>query len=112
MDRLCKVEVIVSPERLVQIRGVLARVGVEGMTISQVRGIGRRAAARRRESGLAGSFVSDLKIEIVLEEGRVPSLLDEIVHTSRTPEGDGKIFVLHVEEAIRIRTRQRGYDAV
>ena len=77
-----------------------------------MRGIGRRAAARRREAGLAGSFVSDLKIEIVLEEGRVPSLLDEILHASRTPVGDGKIFVLPVQEAIAIRTRQRGYDAL
>jgi nitrogen regulatory protein P-II 1 len=103
LDRLTKVEVIVSPARLRQIQGVLARVGVEGMTISEARGSGPSSVGR---------LVPRLKIEIVLENGRVPSLLDEILHLSRTPAGDGRIFLLRLDEAIRIRTKERGFEAV
>ena len=103
MSRLTKLEVIVSPARLRQIQALLARVGVEGMTISEARGSGRSSVGR---------LVPRLKIEIVLENGRVPSLLDEILHLTPTPTGDGTIFLLGVDEAIRIRTRERGFEAV
>jgi nitrogen regulatory protein PII len=109
---LTLVEVLVSPARLRQIQSVLAHVGVEGMTTSEVRGFGRGAFARSRETSTATPFIPHLKIEIVLETGRVPLLVDEIRRSSRTPIGDGLIFILPVEEAIRIRTRERGGDAV
>jgi nitrogen regulatory protein P-II 1 len=111
-DHLSKVEVILGPERLGQIKGILAHVCVEGMTVSQVWGTGRRAAARRRGAGPGKALAPQLKIEIVLETPRVPSLVDEILRSSRTPVGDGKIFVQALDDAIRIRTQQHGYDAV
>ena len=108
---MSKVELILSADRLGQIQDAIAEVGVGGMTISEVGGFGRGSAGRRR-AGFKKAFAAQLKIEIVLETGRVPSLIDEIMRTSRTPVGDGKILVHSIADAIQIRTNRRGYDAV
>jgi nitrogen regulatory protein P-II 1 len=97
---LRKVEAIVGRESLDQIRNLLARVGVEGMTISDV--LDTRLPSELR-----------LKVEIVLEDGRAPALVEEIFRATRTGRvGDGQIFVLPVEDAVRIRTDERGWEAL
>ena len=110
-DQLSKVELILGADRLEQIQDAIAEVGVGGMTVSEVGGFGRGSAGRRR-FGFKKAFAAQLKIEIVLETGRVPSLIDQILRTSRTPVGDGKILVHSIGDAIQIRTNRRGYDAV
>jgi len=110
-DQLSKVEIILGAERLAQIQDAIADVGVGGMTVSEVGGIGRGSAGRRKARFKRG-FAVQLKIEIVLETGRVPSLIDQILRTSRTPVGDGKILIHPIDNAIQIRTNRRGYDAV
>ncbi|HVN40183.1 MAG TPA: P-II family nitrogen regulator [Myxococcota bacterium] len=108
---MSKVEIILGAERLAQIQDAIADVGVGGMTVSEVGGIGRGSAGRRKARFKRG-FAVQLKIEIVLETGRVPSLIDQILRTSRTPVGDGKILIHPIDNAIQIRTNRRGYDAV
>lgn len=108
---MSKVELILGAERLALIQDAIADVGVGGMTVSEVGGIGRGSAGRRRAS-FKKAFAAQLKIEIVLETGRVPSLIDQILRTSRTPVGDGKILIHRIDNAIQIRTNRRGYDAV
>lgn len=108
---MSKVELILGADRLEQIQDAIADVGVGGMTVSEVGGFGRGSAGRGR-TGFKKSFAAQLKIEIVLETGRVPSLIDQILRTSRTPVGDGKILVHSIVDAIQIRTNRRGYDAV
>ena len=108
---MSKVEIILGSDRLGQIQDAIADVGVGGMTVSEIGGIGRGSAGRRRPR-FKKTFVAQLKIEIVLETGRVPSLIDQILRTSRTPVGDGKILVHSIGDAIQIRTNRRGYDAV
>ena len=95
-----KVEAIVGRASLDQIRNLLARVGVDGMTISDV--LDTRLPLEHR-----------LKVEIVLEDGRAPALVEEILRATRTGRvGDGQIFVLPVEDAVRIRTDERGWEAL
>ncbi len=95
-----KVEAIVGRASLDRIRNLLARVGVDGMTISDV--LDTRLPSELR-----------LKVEIVLEDGRAPALVEEILRATRTGRvGDGQIFVLPVEDAVRIRTDERGWEAL
>ena len=95
-----KVEAIVARASLDRIRDLLARVGVAGMTVSEV--LDTRLPAELR-----------LKVEIVLEAGRAPALVEELVRATRTGRiGDGQIYVLPVEDAIRIRSDERGWDAL
>jgi nitrogen regulatory protein P-II 1 len=97
---LRKVEAIVARASLDRIRDLLARVGVAGMTITEV--LDTRLPTELR-----------LRVEIVLEDGRAPALVEEIVRATRTGRvGDGQIFVLPVEDAVRIRTDERGWDAL
>jgi len=98
-----------------RVRDLLARVGVEGMTITEVRGVGHEKGPVEMFRGAPEGFpyVQRFKVEIVVEQGRVPALVQELVRTTRTGRvGDGKIFVLPVEDAVRIRTSERGRDAL
>jgi nitrogen regulatory protein P-II 1 len=102
------VQAIVDHSKLNDVRASLARAGVDGMTITDVRGYEREAG---RENKL--QLVPKLKIQIVVEDGRVPALVEELVRATRTGRlGDGKIFVLPVDDAVRIRTSERGRDAL
>jgi nitrogen regulatory protein P-II 1 len=110
-----KVEAIVQPSRLERVRDRLAGVGVSGMTVSEVRGFGRQKGRTEHYRGAEYeiSLVPKVKIEIVLEDIRVPMLIEEIVRATRSGRiGDGKIFVLPVEDGIRIRTGDRGVEAL
>lgn len=110
-----KVEAIVDTSKLEEVRASLGRVGIEGMTISDVRGYGHQKGHTElyRGSEHEVHLVPKVKVEIVVEDGRVPALLEELMRATRTGRiGDGKIFVLPVDDAVRIRTSERGRDAL
>jgi nitrogen regulatory protein PII len=110
-----KIEAIVKPFKLDEIKEMLSREEVEGMTVSEVRGYGRQRghAELYRGTEYSVDFLPKVKIEILLEDARVPAVTDTIVKAASTGRiGDGKIFVVDVVEAVRIRTGERGEHAV
>ena len=110
-----KVEAIIRPFKLDEVKIALVNAGIVGMTISEVRGFGRQKGQteRYRGSEYTVEFLQKLKIEVVVEDDQVDMVIDKIVNASRTGEiGDGKIFVSSLDEVIRIRTEERGNEAV
>jgi nitrogen regulatory protein P-II 1 len=112
---MTKVEAIIRPHRFDQVKDSLHELGVEGMTVSEVRGHGRQKGHtetyRGREYDI--QLLPKLKVEIVVADERVEPVIDAILNSAFTGEiGDGKIFVYKAEEAIRIRNRERGEIAV
>ncbi len=110
-----KVEAIVKPFKLDEVKDALAEVGIRGMTVTEVKGFGRTGGKREvyRGSAYVVDFVPKVKIEIVCGDALVPQVLEAIERSAKTGRiGDGKIFVTTVEEAIRIRTGERGEDAI
>ncbi len=110
-----KVEAIVRPFKLDEVKIALVNAGVVGMTVSEVRGFGRQKGQteRYRGSEYTVEFLQKLKIEIVVEDGQVDMVVGKIVEAARTGEiGDGKIFVSPVEKIIRIRTGEKDFEAV
>jgi len=110
-----KVEVILSHDKLDAVRDLLSRVGVDGMTVHDVRGFGRQKGHTElyRGAEYAVQLLPKLKLEIVVEDGRAPALIEEILRVTRRGKlGDGKSFVSPVEDAQRIRTGERGHDAL
>jgi len=112
---MVKVEAIIRPNRFETVKAALIQIGVEGMTVSEVRGFGRTGGKREvyRGSSYAVDFVPKVRIQIVADEEMVHPIIDAIVASARTGEiGDGKIFVSPVADVIRIRTGERGPEAV
>jgi len=110
-----KVEAIIKPFRLDQVKMGLSEVGIKGMTITEVRGFGRQRGHKEvyRGAEYQVDFVGKIKVEIVADEAMVPDIVRVIQDQARTGEiGDGKIFVMPVESAIRIRTGETGKDAL
>ncbi len=110
-----KVEAIIRPFKLDEVKIALVNAGVVGMTVSEVRGFGRQKGQteRYRGSEYTVEFLQKLKIEIVIEDGQVDMVVDKIVAAARTGEiGDGKIFITPVEKIIRIRTGEKDFEAV
>jgi nitrogen regulatory protein P-II 1 len=112
---MTKLEAIIRPNRFDQVKEALAGLGVEGMTVSEVRGHGRQKGQtenyRGREYDI--SLLPKLKLEIVLQDDRVEPVIEAIVKSAYTGEiGDGKIFLYKAEDAIRIRNQQRGEIAL
>jgi len=112
---MTKIEAIIRPNRFDQVKDALATLGVEGMTVSEVRGHGRQKGHtenyRGREYDI--SLLPKLRIEIVADDARVDKIVDTIIEHAATGEiGDGKIFLYKAEEAIRIRNRERGNIAL
>ncbi len=110
-----KVEAIVRPFKLDEVKIALVNAGVVGMTVSEVRGFGRQKGQteRYRGSEYTVEFLQKLKIEIVVEDDQVDMVVGKIVEAARTGEiGDGKIFVSPVEKIIRIRTGEKDFEAV
>lgn len=104
-----QVEAIVSSRKLEEVRASLARAGIDGMTVMNVVGFGRGSSLTAEGE----EPEPRIKVEIVVEDGRVPALLVELLRAVRTGRvGDGKIFVLPVDDAVRIRTSERGRDAL
>jgi nitrogen regulatory protein P-II 1 len=110
-----KVEAIIKPFKLDEVKDALGEVGVKGMTVTEVKGFGRTGGKREvyRGSAYVVDFVPKVKIEVVVPDAVVTQVLEAIEKSAQTGRlGDGKIFVTAVEEAIRIRTGERGEDAV
>jgi nitrogen regulatory protein P-II 1 len=110
-----KVEAIVKPFKLDEVKDALSEAGIKGMTVTEVKGFGRTGGKREvyRGSAYVVDFVPKVKIEIVCPDALVPAVLEAIERAAKTGRiGDGKIFVTPVEEAIRIRTGERGEDAI
>ncbi|HFC2716622.1 TPA: P-II family nitrogen regulator [Neisseria gonorrhoeae] len=110
-----KIEAIVKPFKLDDVREALTEIGITGMTVSEVKGFGRQKGHTEiyRGAEYAVDFLPKVKIELVLADDAVERAIDVIVEVARLGKiGDGKIFVLPVEEAIRIRTGERSDAAV
>ncbi len=110
-----KVEAIIRPFKLDEVKIALVNAGVVGMTVSEVRGFGRQKGQteRYRGSEYTVEFLQKLKIEIVVEDDQVEMVVDKVINAARTGEiGDGKIFVSPVERIIRIRTGEKDLEAV
>jgi nitrogen regulatory protein P-II 1 len=110
-----KIEAIIKPFKLDDVKEKLTKLGVQGMTVSEVKGFGRQKGHTEiyRGAEYVIDFVPKIKIEIVIEDDMVSKVVETIEKSARTGKiGDGKIFVLPVEEAIRIRTGERKEDAL
>ena len=110
-----KIEAIIKPFKLEEVKSALAEIGVQGMTLTEVKGFGRQKGHTEiyRGSEYTVDFLPKVKLEIVVENGQVDQIVHTIVKTANTGKiGDGKIFVSAVDEAVRIRTGERGEDAV
>lgn len=112
---MTKIEAIIQPNRFDVVKKALIDIGVEGMTVSEVRGHGRQKG--HKESYRGGEYSVDLlpkvKLEVVLQDNVVDSAVSAIITNASTGKiGDGKIFLYKVEEAIRIRSQERGAAAV
>lgn len=110
-----KVEAVIKPFKFDEVKERLGEIGVHGMTVTEVKGFGRSGGKRElyRGSEYVIDFVPKLKLEVVVPAARVPEVVQTIVEGARTGNiGDGKIFVTPVEEAVRIRTGERGERAL
>ena len=110
-----KVEAIIKPFKLDEVKEALDRVGVQGLTVTEVKGFGRQKGHTELYRGAEYiiDFVAKVKIEMMLDDAKAMQVVEVIQKAARTGQiGDGKIFVLPVDEAVRIRTGERGSDAV
>ena len=106
---------IIKPFKLEEVKTALAEIGVEGMTVTEVKGFGRQKGHTEiyRGSEYTVDFLPKVKVEIVVGDTIVPKVIEAIVKAAKTGKiGDGKVFVVPVEETVRIRTDERGESAV
>jgi nitrogen regulatory protein P-II 1 len=110
-----KIEAIIKPFKLDEVKDALSGVGIEGMTVSEVKGFGRQKGHTEiyRGNEYTVDFLPKLKLEIVVADNTVATAVDAIVKAAKTGKiGDGKVFVSTIEDAIRIRTEEKGERAV
>ena len=110
-----KIEAVIKPFKLEEVKAALAEIGVEGMTVSEVKGFGRQKGHTEiyRGSEYSVDFLPKIKLEIVLADSFADRAVEAIVGAARTGKiGDGKVFVSNVDDAVRIRTDERGDKAV
>ena len=110
-----KVEAIIKPFKLDEVKEALTGIGVKGITVSEVKGFGRQRGHKEiyRGAEYQVDFVPKIKIEVVVDETIITEALEAIKTSAETGQiGDGKIFILPVEEAVRIRTGETGKDAI
>lgn len=115
MIPLKKIEAIVKPFKLDEVKDALSGIGVKGLTVSEVQGFGRQKGHTEvyRGAEYTVDFVPKVKLEVLVDDALAPRVVDTILEAAKTGKiGDGKIFVLPVEDAIRIRTNERGDDAI
>ena len=110
-----KVEAIIKPFKLDEVKDALSEAGVQGMTVSEVKGFGRTGGKKEvyRGSAYVVDFVPKVKVEIIVPNDSVQQVVHVITEAARTGKiGDGKIFITSIDEVIRIRTGERGADAI
>jgi nitrogen regulatory protein P-II 1 len=110
-----KIEAIIKPFRLEEVKNALQEIGVSGMTVTEVKGFGRQKGHTEiyRGAEYVVEFVPKLKMEVTVKADTVPVVVETILTSARTGKiGDGKIFVCDVEEVVRIRTGERGREAL
>ncbi|MDE0021867.1 MAG: P-II family nitrogen regulator [Candidatus Poribacteria bacterium] len=110
-----KIECIIRPFKLDDVKDALRELGIQGMTVSEVRGFGRQKGHTElyRGSEYTIEFIPKTKIEVVIADDVVDSVIEAIIEAAKTDNiGDGKIFVSPVEEVVRIRTGERGQKAI
>ena len=110
-----KIEAIIKPFKLDEVKDALSEVGVQGMTVTEVKGFGRTGGKKEvyRGSAYVVDFVPKVKIEVVVPDALVAGVLEAVERAAKTGRiGDGKIFVTNIEEAVRIRTGERGEEAI
>jgi nitrogen regulatory protein P-II 1 len=110
-----QIEAIIKPFQLDEVKEALMKVGVQGMTISEVKGFGRQKGHVELYRGAEYSidFLPKLKIQILVSDKRAAQVAETVMNAARTGKiGDGKIFITHVEEVLRIRSGEKGGDAI
>ena len=110
-----KIEAIIKPFKLDDVKEALTELGIQGMTVSEVKGFGRQRGHTEiyRGAEYTVDFVPKIKLEVVVESELVPQVVQAIEEKAKTGQiGDGKIFVMSLEEVARIRTGERGKDAI
>jgi nitrogen regulatory protein P-II 1 len=110
-----RIQAIINPHRLDEVKERLNAAGVQGLTVTEVRGFGRQKghSAMYRGAEYSVDFVPKVEILVVVSDEQAPRIIDAIVKAARTGTiGDGKVFVMPVEDAVRIRTNERGRQAL
>jgi len=110
-----KVEAIIKPFKLEEVKEALSKVGIKGLTVSEVKGFGRQKGHKELYRGAEYEieFLPKVKLEVVVSDDELDVVIEAIVSSARTGRlGDGKVFVTPVEEVLRIRTNERGEDAI
>ena len=110
-----KIEAIIKPFKLEEVKDALGQIGIEGMTVSEVKGFGRQKGHTEiyRGSEYTVDFLPKIKIEVVLGDDQLDNAVATIIKAAKTGKiGDGKVFVSTIEEAVRIRTEEKGKAAV
>ena len=110
-----KIEAIIKPFKLEEVKDALGEIGIEGMTVTEVKGFGRQKGHTEiyRGSEYTVDFLPKIKLELVLTDQKLDEAVAAIVKTAKTGKiGDGKVFVFDVQEAVRIRTEEKGPAAV
>jgi nitrogen regulatory protein P-II 1 len=110
-----RIEAIIKPSKLDEVKDALGAIGVQGMTVTEVRGFGRTGGKKEvyRGSAYVVDFVPKVKIEMVVPDQLVSDVLAAVEKSAKTGRiGDGKIFVVGIDEAVRIRTGERGKEAI
>jgi nitrogen regulatory protein P-II 1 len=109
------IKAIIKPFKLEEVKDALSDIGVEGMTVSEVKGFGRQKGHTEiyRGSEYTVDFLPKVQLEIVVGDDLVDKVIDAVVNASQTGKiGDGKVFIIPVEEAVRIRTGEKGEEAL
>jgi nitrogen regulatory protein P-II 1 len=109
------IKAIIKPFKLEEVKDALSEIGVEGMTVSEVKGFGRQKGHTEiyRGSEYTVDFLPKVQLEIVVGDDLVDKVIDAVVNASQTGKiGDGKVFIIPVEEAVRIRTGEKGEEAL
>lgn len=110
-----KIEAIIKPFKIDEVKDALSQIGIKGMTITEVKGFGRQKGHKEvyRGAEYVVDFVPKIKIEVVIDDVMVERVAETIIKSAQTGKiGDGKIFVYSIDEVIRIRTGEKGKDAV
>ena len=110
-----KIEAIIKPFKLDEVKEALNEIGIQGMTITEVKGYGRQKGHKEiyRGAEYVVDFIPKIKIEIIVDAGMANQVVDKIREAANTGKlGDGKIFILPVEDVVRVRTGEKGLDAI